>query len=214
MSSPNCLERDKCRILIVDDEAEKRQLLIDALDKVYDLEIAQDGNEAIQQCHKWEPDLILMDVIMPDMNGYDACRAIKSVNRFADLPIIFLTGADNPESEVLGLKVGGIDYLTKPVDPILLSMRIANHLEMKKKNDLVKQQRDLLATQKAELEEALARIKSLEGIIPICMYCKNIRNAEETWERLEEYIEKHSDARFSHGLCHDCKEIHFPDLNI
>lgn len=200
----------RCRVLVVDDEYTTLQMITEALKAKYDLVVAQDGGEAIRKCHEEKPDLILMDVMMPNMDGYEACKAIKSEQEFADLPIIFLTMADKIENQRLGLEVGGIDYLIKPVNLVLLSMRVANHLEMKKKADLVKAQRDLLAVQKAKLETALERIKCLEGIIPICMYCKSIRNDQDCWQRLEEYIETHTDARFSHGICDSCKEEHFP----
>lgn len=198
------------RILLVEDEATTVRIISESLKDDYDIDTAQTGDEAINQCQKHKPDLILMDVIMPGMNGYQACSTIKQNNELADIPVIFLTVADAPESEMKGLQSGGIDYLTKPVNLILLKLRVSNHLELKRKNDLLKQQRDLLEKQKAELEAALERIKCLEGTIPICMYCKNIRNDDNSWERLEEYIESHSDARFSHGICDACKKIHFP----
>lgn len=195
---------EKSRILVVDDEITTLTMVAESLKKEnFDILIAHNGRQAIAACLQEKPDLVLMDVMMPEMNGYQACREIKKHVELADLPIIFLTSADTFADEQEGLEAGAIDYLAKPVNLTLLKMRVRNHLEMKKKNDLVKQQ-------KAELEAALARIKRLEGIIPICMYCKSIRNDKNSWERLEEYFEKHSDARFSHGICDKCKEIHFP----
>ncbi len=193
----------KSRILVVDDEVTTLQIVTETLNKSFDVIIAHNGREAVATCLAEKPDLILMDVMMPEMDGFHACREIKKLPEFADLPIIFLTIAGSFAKEQEGLEAGAIDYLTKPVNLTLLKMRVNNHLEIKRKNDLLK-------AQKAELEEALARIKKLEGIIPICMYCKNIRNDKNSWERLEQYFEKHSDARFSHGICDKCKEAHFP----
>lgn len=200
----------KSCILIVDDDPITTRILSVSLKNDYEIVCAENGNEAIKRCKEVKPDLILMDVMMPLMNGYDACKAIKNNCDFNDVPIIFLTSEDNPEKERQGLEAGGIDYLTKPIDMTLLRIRVSNHLEMKKKSDLLKKQRDMLAAQKTELEAALIRIKRLEGIIPICMYCKSIRNDENSWERMEEYIERHSDTRFSHGICDTCKADHFP----
>ncbi|SHI57707.1 Response regulator receiver domain-containing protein [Malonomonas rubra DSM 5091] len=198
----------RSRLLIVDDEYTTLQMVTETLKTDYDVIIAQDGNEAVRKCREEEPDLILMDVMMPNKDGYEACWEIKSDPQFSDLPVIFLTAADDLKNEIQGLEAGGIDYLTKPVNLVLLSMRVANHLEMKKKADLVKAQRDLLQVQKLKLEAALERIKTLEGIIPICQYCKSIRNDQDSWQRLEEYIESNTDARFSHGICDTCKEEH------
>ena len=191
------------RILVVEDEFTTLKMVTESLKKNFTVFTALNGREAIRVCQAEKPDIILMDVMMPEMNGYEACREIKGQPEFADLPIIFLTSADSFTDEQEGLEAGAIDYLAKPVNLTLLKIRVKNHLELKKKNDLVK-------AQKAELEEALSRIKRLEGIIPICMYCKSIRNDKNSWEQLEQYFEKHSDARFSHGICDKCKAIHFP----
>lgn len=87
-----------------------------------------------------------------------------------------------------------------------------NHIELKKRNELVREQRDLLARQKEELEAALARVKQLEGLIPICMYCKKIRDDNQSWQQLEKYITEHSEAQFSHGMCPECFEKHMEEL--
>jgi len=83
--------------------------------------------------------------------------------------------------------------------------------ESKRQNDLVKKQRDELAHHKVELEAMLARVKHLEGIIPICMYCKKIRGNDSSWQAVETYIMEHSDAHFSHGICPHCMSEHHPD---
>jgi response regulator RpfG family c-di-GMP phosphodiesterase len=166
---------EKPRILIVDDEPINIQLLV----------------------KKTQPDMLILDVMMPDLSGFDVCKVIKAEEAYADIPILFLTAKDSIESEIVGLELGGIDYLKKPVNLDLLKLRVRNHIELKRRNDLVKEQRD-------QLEAALARIKQLEGIIPICMYCKKIRDDKQSWHQLETYISNHSEAIFSHGMCPDC----------
>ena len=104
-------------------------------------------------------------------------------------------------------------YVIKPVNVELLKLRISNHLELKRQNDLIREQRDLLASQKSELEAAFDRIKRLEGIIPICMHCKSIRKDDASWVVLEKYIMDHSDAYFSHGICPGCLAKHYPDCD-
>ena len=199
--------QDKLRILIVDDEPISIHLLTRALQGTYDIYTATNGIDAISQVQKVTPDLLILDVMMPDISGFEVCKNIKADERFADIPVIFLTGLDTQEGQLQGLELGGIDYLTKPINFTLLRLRVRNHIALK-------EQRDLLVRQKAELEAALARVKQLEGIIPICMYCKKIRDDLESWHQLEAYISNHSEAQFSHGMCPDCFSARYPDVKI
>ena len=200
------------RILVVDDELINVQIMTSALKGEYDVLTARNGYAAISMIKEHIPDLILLDVMMPDLSGFDVCASIKADASFAEIPVIFLTALDTLAGELQGLELGGIDYITKPINFNQLKLRMRNHLELKERNDLVKEQRDLLARQKAELEAALARIKRLEGIIPICMHCKSIRNVDSAWQRLEKYISDHTDAIFSHGICPTCLEKHHPEV--
>jgi DNA-binding response OmpR family regulator len=190
---------NRCTILAVDDDPSNIIIITAALKDEYDITSARGGHDAINQLKEHKPDLILLDVMMPELNGFDVCRIIKSDVKFADIPVIFLTAVDTQEGELQGLEVGGIDYLTKPVNISLLKQRVRNHL-------LLKKQRDLLEQKNSELEAALAQVKQLEGIIPICSYCKKIRDDQQTWQQLEIYISSHSEAEFSHGMCPHCVE--------
>ncbi|MEI6206329.1 MAG: response regulator [Desulfuromonadales bacterium] len=187
------------KILVVDDEPVNIQLMTAVLKDEYCILTALNGYEAINHLEEHKPDLILLDVMMPDISGFDVCKIIKADERFTDIPVIFLTALDSQDGQLQGLELGAIDYLTKPIIFPLLKLRVRNQLAMK-------EQRDLLARQKAELEAALAQVKQLEGIIPICSYCKKIRDDKQSWHRLEDYITKHSEAVFSHGACPDCLE--------
>jgi response regulator RpfG family c-di-GMP phosphodiesterase len=187
------------RILAVDDEPYNIQLMLAKFRDEYDIRTALNGHDVINQLEEYRPDLILLDVMMPDISGFDVCKIIKSDERFADIPIIFLTALDTQDGELQGLELGGIDYLSKPINFTLLKLRVHNHI-------VLKEQRDLLVRQKEELEAALARVKQLEGIIPICMYCKKIRDDQQSWHQLETYISNHSEALFSHGICPHCAE--------
>lgn len=192
------------RILAVDDEPVNIQLIKAALKEEYDIFSALNGHDAISLLKENRPDLILLDVMMPDISGFEVCKIIKGNALFIDIPIIFLTALDTHEGELQGFDSGGIDYLAKPVNLDLLKLRVRNHIQSKERNDLVKEQRNLLARQKEELEAVLARVKQLEGIIPICAYCKKIRDDKNSWLQLETYISDHSEATFSHGACPDC----------
>lgn len=200
------------RILVVDDEQVNIKSLVSALADTYDVSTAESGYDAIKQIKEQMPDLIVLDVMMPEFNGFEVCSTIKSDASFADIPVIFLTSMDTLAGEIKGFECGGIDYLTKPVSLDLLKLRVRNHIALKERNELVKEQRDLLLSRKKELEAALARVKQLEGIIPICMYCKKIREDDEkSWSQLEKYISAHSEALFSHGICPTCLAQHYPD---
>lgn len=187
------------RILAVDDEPANIQFMTASLKDDYDVFTALNGQDAIDLLEDHQIDLILLDVMMPDINGFEVCKIIKSSERFTDIPVIFLTALDSQDAQQQGLELGGIDYLTKPVSYPLLKLRVRNHLELKRRNDLIKEQRD-------SLEAALARVRQLEGVIPICSYCKKIRDDRNSWQQLEIYISSHSEARFSHGICPHCVE--------
>lgn len=202
---------ERLKILVVDDEEINRQVVGGALKADYDIIEARGGGEAIRRLKEEKPDLVLLDVMMPDLNGFDVCRLIKGEPAFANIPVIFVTAMDTYEAEARGLGLGGIDFLTKPVDLGLLKLRVRNNLALKQQADLIRSQRDLLARKNVELEAALARVKRLEGIIPICMFCKKIRNDQDSWEQLEAYLAEHTDATFSHGICPACRDEKYPD---
>lgn len=195
---------NRSRILIVDDDQTNVLVLENALHEEYDISSAGNGYDALHQIKEMHPDLILLDVMMPELGGFDVCRIIKAEETFAEIPVIFLTAMDTHAGEKTGLESGGVDYLTKPFNIDLVRLRVRNHIALKERSDLVKEQCDLLVHQKKELEAALARVKQLEGIIPICMYCKKIRDDENSWQQLESYISRHSEAMFSHGICPEC----------
>ncbi|NTW98556.1 MAG: response regulator [Geobacteraceae bacterium] len=204
---------ERFSILVVDDEPVNIQLISSALKGEYVILTALNGHDAISQLKEHTPDLILLDVMMPDINGFDVCKIIKANPSFIDIPVIFLTAMDTEEGAHQGLDIGGTDYLTKPVNLDLLKLRVRNHIESKERNDLVKEQRNLLARQKEELEAVLARVKQLEGIIPICSYCKKIRDDQSSWHQLEQYISDHSEALFSHAICPHCFEEQMKNIH-
>ena len=193
-------------VLVVDDEPINLRLVSVALGNDYEVVTALNGHEAISRLKEQEIDLILLDVMMPDISGFDVCKIIQANPRFVDIPVIFLTAMDTPQGARQGFDVGAIDYLTKPVDLELLKLRVRNLVSLKKRTDLVREQRDLLARQKEELEAVLARVRQLEGIIPICMFCKKIKDDKESWRQLEDYVSQHSEVMFSHSACPECFE--------
>lgn len=195
---------NKLKILIVDDESINVRVLEMILKSDYDTFVASNGADAIKMMTELKPDLVLLDVMMPELDGFEVCRIVKADENLASIPIIFITALDKSVDESKGLSLGAADYITKPVNTGIVKLRVKNHLELKLQRDQLKEQRDTLERQNIELERTLSRIKKLEGIISICMYCKKIRNENELWQQMEVYITEHSDAMFSHGVCPEC----------
>jgi len=153
------------RILVVDDEPVNIKVMTAALSDEYDIIPALNGFDAISLLREQAPDLILLDVLMPDLSGFDVCSIIKSDERFVDIPVIFLTAFDTEEGELRGLALGGIDYLTKPINYDLLRLRISNHVALKARNDLMKSQVNQLACQKEELAHMLVEMRKLSRAV-------------------------------------------------
>ena len=192
------------KILIVDDEPVNIGVLANALKGSYEIYTALNGYDAIGLIKEHSPDLILLDVMMPEMDGFQVCRLIRSEGAHAQTPIIFVTALDSQDGEAQGLELGAVDYITKPVNLKLAKLRVRNQMELRRQRNLLNEQNELLTRQKEALETTLARIKRLEGFLSLCMHCKKIRAANEDWTRLENYLCEHTDAVFSHGLCPDC----------
>ena len=192
------------KILIVDDDPVNIGVLANALKGSYEICTAQNGYDAISLVKEQSPDLVLLDVMMPEMDGLQVCRLIRAEGAHADMPIIFVTAVDSLEGELQGLELGAVDYITKPVNLKLARLRIRNQLELKRQRNIVEEQNALLTRQKAELEATLGRVKRLEGMISICMQCKKVRAENDAWQQVEQYVGEHSDAVFSHGLCPAC----------
>jgi diguanylate cyclase (GGDEF)-like protein len=122
-------------ILIVDDEVSNIEILSAGLEEDYELSFATSGDEALLLLPALMPDLVLLDVMMPGISGYEVCKKIKADPMLADIPIIFTTALDDEGDQLLGLGAGAIDYITKPYRPAIVQARVRNHLEMKRMRD-------------------------------------------------------------------------------
>ena len=195
------------QILVAEDDSVSRQMLKVLLGRLgYDVVAVKDGNEAWEMLqHSNSPDLAILDWIMPGLDGIDVCKKARANPDTARKYLILLTAKSEKDDIVTGLGAGANDYVTKPFDEkeLLARVRVGErviHLENQLQNRV------------DELEHAMAHIKRLQGILPICMFCHRIRDDEESWQRIEQYIMENSDAQISHGLCPDCFEKHYPDL--
>jgi DNA-binding response OmpR family regulator len=187
------------RILIAEDDALSQRLLEETLhDWGHEPLVVRTGLEAWNELRRIEgPPLAILDWVMPGMDGLEVCRRVQSEGRTPRPYLILLTAKGSKSDLVAGLASGADDYIPKPFDPGELQARINVGVRV-----LELQQR--LADRVAEQESALAQIKRLQGLLPICMYCKKIRDDHNYWSEVETYLADHSEARFTHGICPDC----------
>ena len=189
------------RILIAEDDRVSRHLLEATLKKWdYDVIVACDGLEALAAIRGSEPPaLAILDWMMPGMDGVEVTRAVRQIVTTTPTYIILLTSKTEKDDVVAALESGADDYLTKPFDHEELGARVLAGLR------IVSLQKTLI-DRVNELEDALANVKQLQGMLPICSYCKKIRDDQNYWQKVENYISDHSDAQFSHSVCPSCYE--------
>lgn len=207
-------------ILIVDDSPDQHLLLHSILTKAgyADVHTASSARAAFTTLHlEGEPsstgiDLILMDVLMPDVDGVTACRQIKNTDHLRDIPVIMVTANNDLSKLKEAFSAGAMDYINKPVNSVELLARVASALTLKKEMDCRKAREAELRRSNEHLQRALTEVKVLRGLIPICASCKKIRNDGGFWQQLEEYLGEHSEAEFSHGLCQPCIKKLYPGV--
>jgi len=187
-------------ILVVEDSNSMSQFLVEMLaEEGYKVRVANSGELALTSVMQQLPDLVLMDVQMPGIDGFKVCRWIKGDAKLKGIPVIFISAASNVKDIVMGFQAGGVDYITKPFQMEEVLARVKTQLDLKR-------QKELLVQRTLELEEALAKVRVMSGIIPICASCKKIRDDRGYWNQVEMFIRDHSDAMFSHGTCPECVE--------
>jgi len=123
-------EDENGTILIVDDDPMNINILSEMLDEKYDILFATNGKDALRIAIDETPDLIILDIIMPEMDGYEVCRRLKANPAVSGIPVIFVTGLSNVADETKGLEVGAVDYITKPISPPIVLMRVSNHMKL------------------------------------------------------------------------------------
>jgi DNA-binding response OmpR family regulator len=187
------------RVLIAEDERVTARLLSQVVESWgYETVTAVDGPEALAVLEADDPpQLALLDWMLPGLDGPEVCRILRVAARPTSTYLILLTSKNERADLVAGLQAGADEYLVKPIDREELRVRLHAGARIV---DL--QQR--LATQVHDLEAALINIKKLTGLLPICAYCKSIRDDSNYWHRVEEYVTEHSGATFSHGICPKC----------
>jgi two-component system cell cycle response regulator len=249
MSSGGSSVGQGVEILVAEDSRAQALMLKQLLEENgFIVELAADGVEAWDMLCAKPPGLVLSDVIMPEMDGYELSERIKGNDELKEIPVLLVTTLSEPDDIIRGLKCGANGFVTKPYDAQFLLSRIDNLLENQEmrqsqqpeaglefsfegERHLITADRTqildlLLSTYETavkrgrelerinnELQEAIDTIKALQGMLPICAGCKKIRDDNTgQWHHLETYIEKHSEATFTHGLCPDCLRRLYPQL--
>jgi response regulator RpfG family c-di-GMP phosphodiesterase len=137
--------------------------------------------------------------MMPGLDGYETCKRIKAERNLANIPVVFITALDEMRDKLKGFQVGGVDFITKPFQAEEVLARVKAHLTIQK---LYKD----LAAKNQKLEQALEDVKALEGIVPICSLCKNVRDDSGYWQKVEMFVAERTGTRFSHSYCPTCLE--------
>ena len=191
---------DALRILIVEDNPADADLIREMLAQAdllhFEAESVQRLSGALARLERKDVDLVLMDLGLPDSQGLPTFHALRKAA--PGIPVIVLSGNDDQELAIAAVRDGAQDYLVKGRfggDLLVRAVRYAlerEHLIM-------------------ELREALARIKTLTGLLPICAGCKKIRDDKGYWSQVDSYITLHSEVKFTHSLCPDCMRRYFPE---
>ena len=187
------------KVLIAEDDPISSRLLASTLTTFgFEVVCAVNGAEAWAILQSVDsPSLAILDWMMPELQGVEVCRRVRQIPTATPPYLILLTAKSEKSDVVIGLDSGADDYLIKPFDRSELRARIqvgTHVLELQKH----------LVDRVQELEAALSQVKQLQGLLPVCSYCKKVRSEENYWQRVENYLAEHADVVFTHGICPDC----------
>ncbi|NOZ23284.1 MAG: SpoIIE family protein phosphatase [Planctomycetes bacterium] len=148
-------------VLVVDDKPENIRILTSLLKGKYRVMAATGGQKALEiASSETVPDLILLDVMMPKMDGHEVCRRLKADEKTREIPVIFITAMSEVKDETQGFELGAVDYIAKPFNPTIVDARVRTHLDLKEKNEIIKQEREQLATAHRQLSKAMSRVQA------------------------------------------------------
>ena len=195
------------RVLIAEDDADSFELLATLLNSFgHEIVGVDNGDDALKIMQRTDkPMLAILDRVMPGMSGVEVCRKLREQECDNPPYIILFTALSSEANIVEGLDAGADDYITKPFDFYELNARVGAGQR------IIKLQASLSSRVK-ELEDALGHVKTLQGILPICMHCHSIRNNQESWQQLDDYLSQHTDAKLSHGVREKCLKEHYDEL--
>lgn len=177
------------KILVAEDDTVSRLLLEAVLKKLgHEAVVTENGREAWERFQNEYFPVVISDWMMPELDGPGLCRAIRNVHRDLYTLVIVVTVLGGKNNYLEAMDAGADDFITKPIDPDQLGARLR------------------VAQRLLGLRE---HVKQLEGLLPICSFCKRIRDDANEWKQIEKYITQRSEARFSHSICPECSKEHF-----
>ena len=191
------------KLLVAEDDAFYCGILQSVLREEYEVLIAQDGNRAWEMLQAAQaPRLALLDWQMPGLDGLQIGRKVRSHPAMGGFYLVIATVRQSLDDVLAGFEAGANDYITKPfhAEELRARLRVGRR---------VVELQAALAARVAQLQDALARVKQLQGLLPICSYCKRIRDDHDYWQQVETYMSEHSQATFTHGICPECYEKFF-----
>lgn len=203
----------KTRMLVADDDPDVLLLFTVLLeDEGYEVYEATTGKGCLDAARLYHPDIVLLDVMLPDMPGVEVCRQIKADSGLQGTFVILASGARiSSEYQAEGLNCGADGYFVKGITNREFLARIHSLVRIKQAEDALHEKEEEQRKLISALQKALAEIRTLKGLIPICASCKKIRDDEGYWNHVEIYISKHTDAVFSHGVCPECAKRLYPE---
>ena len=190
------------RVLLAEDHGPTREALCTLLErKSFEVTAVSNGSDAIEHLLRPDgPSIGIIDWMMPDASGLDVCRAVRAALPRRSVYLIMVTARDREEDVAQALAVGADDFIRKPCGPAELIARVRSG---QRTAGLERS----LAGRVAELEGLVERIRRLKRLLPICMYCKKVRNDSDYWQEIETYLHRETGTDFSHGVCPDCAPI-------
>lgn len=211
-------QNDKPLIMIIDDEVENINVLRQLLDSKFQIMTSLNGREALDLLDDMDDpesvQLIISDQRMPEVTGLEFF--VEIIEKMPDTIRIILTGFVDTQVIIDSINKAKLyEFITKPFEPEELALTVQRGIEayqMRKKlldytlslEEMVEDRTSELVDKNVELQKALAEVKTLKDVLPICSYCKKIRDDKDSWEQMESYISSHSDTKFSHGICPEC----------
>ena len=220
----------KCTVLVVDDTPDNLSLMSDLLRTDYKVKLAPSGERALQiVAGDSKPDLILLDIMMPDMDGYEVLRRLQFNPDTEDIPVIFLTAMSAAEDESIGLELGAVDYITKPINPAIVMARVRNHLQLKRARDYLARHNQFLEQEVANRTRAMAELQdaTIRAMASLAETRDNetgnhIRRTQHYMETLARHLQNHPrfkdeltdtaiETIFKSAPLHDIGKVGIPD---
>lgn len=204
-------EKKNLKILQIDDNRDNMESVRALLArKLPDASVfmAESGAKGLALAAAEDPDIILLDIVMPGLDGFEVCRRLKTDKRMKAIPVVFVTADQiDKESRMKAIDVGGDGFLRKPFEVEELVANLRTMVKIKAAAAVRGQEADRLRS----LAQAFPQAKALSGLLPICASCKKIYTEKGSWEDIEKYFKEHADVNFTHGCCPDCARKLYPE---